>query len=354
MNELDLEKNELFLKFAEEDKEFERKINANIELSPKEYVIYLSRILETGEIYTAYRNWKNEQFINLTLFAVVKNIAAKTISINEEKYERQYQDFLERLSHATNFGKKESEIYQAETAKWYNIIENPRNGLLIQLGNEKVKNVGRKVEAYIQMLGLKEAKDKNLDDDFEVLVNPTPNQLTEKEIELDEYIQLSDEHKLFDAMKRGENLGNDLVFLVKSISKDLIDLNFQKEYFGRIKDLINLEKDDEKTLEIENSNGLSIAQKVLSIMIIHKFYPFSKSQDRINLQNFIHVLTGNKHRKIGDFMAKFNDENNYILHLTKKQNIEDYIAVKKYFEKMESKEIIQFIDNQLIMINKRM
>lgn len=354
MNEQNYDKeNELFIKFTEENKEFERKLSENIELSTEERIIYISRFLGIGEINNAYGKWKVEQFNNLTLYEVIKIITAKTITISQEKYERQYQNFLEKLSYATTFGKKETEIYQEETAKWYNIIDNPRNGLIIQLGNEKIKNVGRKVESYTQMLALK-GSNNSLDDDFEALINPTPNQLTEKEIELDEFIRLDDEAKLSAAIKRGENLSKSLVFLAKSTSKELIELNFQKEYFERIKDLKKGILEEGNTLEIESTKELSVAQKVLSIMLIHKFYSFSISQDRINLQNFIHVITGNNHRRIGDLMAKFNEENFCLFHSTKRQNLEDYKAVKICFEKMESKEILQFVDSQIIMINKLM
>lgn len=124
----------------------------------------------------------------------------------------------------------------------------------------------------------------------------------------------------------------------------------------RLNDLEAKENSIKPSLEEDNSSNqqqlVTIAQKVLSIMILNKFKKLSLSQDKIDLQNYIYALTGNNHRNIGDFMSKFNESNNYLSHTSKKQNLKDYESIRQYFVKLNLTECVEFIDNQIIMINK--
>jgi hypothetical protein len=104
--------------------------------------------------------------------------------------------------------------------------------------------------------------------------------------------------------------------------------------------------------ERTKEDQLTLAQSVLAIMILHKINVLSFSEDRKPIQDFIRALTGYRHRDIGDRIAKFNDEYDFLLQGSKRKNMEDYKKVRLLFKKLENKQCIQFIDNQLIKIGK--
>lgn len=143
--------------------------------------------------------------------------------------------------------------------------------------------------------------------------------------------------------------------IIKSIAELWYDNKYYELLTERLNDLEEKEKNVKLSLEEDNSSNqqpsLSIAQKVLSIMILNKFRKLSLSQDRIDLQNYIYALTGNNHRNIGDFMSKFNESNRYLSHTSKKQNLKDYESIRQYFVKMNLTECVEFVNNQLTMIN---
>lgn len=96
----------------------------------------------------------------------------------------------------------------------------------------------------------------------------------------------------------------------------------------------------------------SLAQATLALMILDRIKPISKSQDKKALKNFIAYLTGFHEQNVGKAMAKFNQSNQFFTHKSKKQNLIDYEKVKTYFEEMENKEALKFIDNQINILNR--
>lgn len=102
---------------------------------------------------------------------------------------------------------------------------------------------------------------------------------------------------------------------------------------------------------LRGERTLSTAQSVLALMILNKKKQISKSQDRKPFQDFIADLTGLNHRNIGDIMARFNEENQYLPHKSKKKNLEGYQKLRVYFEKMENRDALDFADNQINTIN---
>lgn len=96
----------------------------------------------------------------------------------------------------------------------------------------------------------------------------------------------------------------------------------------------------------------SLAQATLALMILDRIKPISKSQDKKALKNFIAYLTGFHEHNVGKAMAKFNQSNQFFTHKTTKQNLIDYQKVKTYFEEMENREALKFIDNQIDILNR--
>lgn len=88
---------------------------------------------------------------------------------------------------------------------------------------------------------------------------------------------------------------------------------------------------------------LDSSQLVLTITLLNEVYKINKSQDMVNLIDFICALTGRDRSNIRKFVEKVG-KNRFILHDSNKKNLSDLMAVRSLFEKLEQKQILKLID----------
>lgn len=98
--------------------------------------------------------------------------------------------------------------------------------------------------------------------------------------------------------------------------------------------------------DITDKKALTTAQQVLAIMLINRVSKICKSQEKKSMQDFIFALTNKNYREIGDKMKTIAD-NEFSPNTSPKQSKKDYEAVRPLFEKLEHKDVLDFIDKKI-------
>jgi hypothetical protein len=114
--------------------------------------------------------------------------------------------------------------------------------------------------------------------------------------------------------------------------------------------------EEQPVLDTDSPNNknkeFTTARQVVAIMLLNQEFKLFKTQDNINIQRFIEFLTSKTPRDIGDFIKKFNESPDRLIHTSKKQNQKDYEFLKEIFEKADCKKVTDEIGFILLEINK--
>ena len=135
--------------------------------------------------------------------------------------------------------------------------------------------------------------------------------------------------------------------------------NMSKEELGAF---INKGPDLNPSEEIEGSSlepsilllgesGATTSQQAIAISLINETYKLKRHQDKKPLVELIKFLSGKNAKNISKNLAKY-DAGGGLIHKSVKQNLEDYKAVRKIFQRLENQTIIKVIDERIKQINE--
>ncbi|MCX2741987.1 hypothetical protein [Pontibacter anaerobius] len=156
---------------------------------------------------------------------------------------------------------------------------------------------------------------------------------------------------------------NNLDRKAKDIKYDIINTWASHFYCKGVKDsqLILMKKMHElraaasEPVRQENSDGrkgvkaLTNAQQVLMIGLLNDVYKINKSQDKKSLNDFIHALTEKTEKTIENYSRLY--ERSGHIQSKKKQNLEDFKAVRPFFEKLDQVKVLNIIDEKIKYFN---
>ena len=158
------------------------------------------------------------------------------------------------------------------------------------------------------------------------------------------YITLSEKYVVVEEASQKESYL--LLDFFPEIKESLVDILKRCEKY--ISDEHSIREMDRKSVK---NQEFTTARQVAAIMLLDQKFALFNTQDKINIQNFIEFLTSKTPRDIGDLMLKFND-NEGVIHKSKKQNQKDYEFLKDIFQKADCKKVTNEIDSILLKISK--
>ncbi|RYU92715.1 hypothetical protein [Emticicia agri] len=223
--------------------------------------------------------------MDLTLLEYVKRIAIKSDLIYSEKFHPLFLNFQKKINDSEYFGLKKEDIFFSETASWKRQLENERSILLLQIGNEKLRDILKKIEFYSIMLDLNTDASKDINERYNHFINPTPNDFTEADMRP----MSSDSNEFEKDMQRISLLNDKFSLFIKLVSQELLLLSFQKEYFEKMKSMKTSFSNEVQTKE--PGKEFTKARQVLAIYYLLEVLGFeAEFKNKTDVAHLIHLL----------------------------------------------------------------